>query len=267
MNSRDLKVQIAGDATQLLGAVERSERALGSLAATATTSSSRITESQARIDASMGRTSIATAATARAQEAASAGFVAASGRHQAEVQAQLTKTGHSTKALGEALTGLSLPIAAIGVGAAKLAVDFSKAMELVHTQAGYTQKQVDALSQSVLAFAPKVGVGPDELAQGLYHIASSGIPAAKAMGVLENATIGAKVGATDLESVTNALVGVLKTSPKDIHGAADAMGTLNSIVGAGNMRISDLVTALATACCRPRRPPGWGCGTWVPRLT
>lgn len=140
----------------------------------------------------------------------------------------------------------SLLFAGTGVVAVKMAADFQKQMELVHTQAGYSQVEVERLKRSVLSLAPAVGIGPTKLAEGLFHIASSGIPAAKAMNVLKIAAEGAKVGNADMEHVTNALVAILRTAPKDIHSTAEAMGVLNDIVGHGNMRMEDLTGALST---------------------
>lgn len=136
--------------------------------------------------------------------------------------------------------------AVVGGVSLKFAADFQKQMTLVHTQAGYTQPEVAKLTKEILKLAPAVGMGPSKLAEGLFHLASSGVSAGKAMGVLRIAAEGAKVGNAGMEDVTNALVAILNTAPKDIKGASDAMGVMNDIVGHGNLRMKDLVGAMTT---------------------
>lgn len=163
---------------------------------------------------------------------------------QAKKASDAWKAGYSSLAT----MGKWLTVGIVGVGAVsiKAASDFQKQMEMVHTQAGYSNAEVQALTKSVLDLAPAVGIGPTKLAEGLFHVASSGIPAAKAMDVLKVAAEGARVGNANLEDVTNALVAVMNTAPKDIHSAAEAMGVMNDIVGHGNLRMQDLVGALTT---------------------
>src|SRR5262249_53900441 len=60
------------------------------------------------------------------------------------------------------------------------------------------------------------------------------------------AALGAKTGMADLETITNALAGAMVSGIKGVSGASDAMGQLNAIVGAGNMRMQDLVGAIST---------------------
>lgn len=144
--------------------------------------------------------------------------------------------------------GKWVTVGVLGVGAlsVKAAADFQKQMELVSTQAGYTQKSVDGLKKSVLDLAPAVGVSPAKLAEALFHIASSGIPASKAMQVLEISAKGARIGNADLTDTTNALVSTLKALHLPVSDATSVMSTMNQIVGKGNMTMTDLVGALTT---------------------
>ena len=138
------------------------------------------------------------------------------------------------------------PVAVAGAISLKMAADFEKSMLLVHTQAGYAESSIKGFSDAILKMAPSVGFAPKALADALFHIASAGVPAADAMNVLKAAAEGARVGAADLEETANALVGVMRTAPKDIHSAGEAMSTLTAIVGQGNMRLADLNAALGT---------------------
>jgi TP901 family phage tail tape measure protein len=140
---------------------------------------------------------------------------------------------------GVALTG-------IAVNATQAASSFQAAMELIRTQAGGTQQEVNSMSTAILAMAGSVGTSPDVLATGLYHIESAGLRGAKALDILKVAAEGAKVGNADLESVTNALIASVNSGIKGTTDMTQAMGVLNAIVGSGNMRMQDLTDAFST---------------------
>ncbi|MHB8459107.1 MAG: phage tail tape measure protein [Candidatus Limnocylindrales bacterium] len=156
------------------------------------------------------------------------------------------------------LSGLVGPLGMIGLGAGifgvgaafKTAVGdattFHRSMELIATQAGATQSEVDSMSKAILNLAPTVGTSATELSAGLYHIESAGIRGAQALDILKVAAEGAKVGNTDLESVTNALIATVTSGVGGITNMTQGMGVLNAIVGAGNMRMGDLTAAMST---------------------
>ena len=138
---------------------------------------------------------------------------------------------------------------AIGTGltsAISQAKDFGAAMELIKTQAGASQGEVDSMSTSLLTLARSVGTTPELLAAGLYHVESAGLRGAQALDILRVAAEGAKVGGADLESVTNALIAANQSGVAGVKDMGAAMGTLNAIVGSGNMRMQDLADAFGT---------------------
>lgn len=139
-----------------------------------------------------------------------------------------------------------LGLAGALTSATSQATSFQSSMELIATQAGASQQEVESMTQAVLKLSPSVATGPNELAQGLYHIESAGLRGAKALDVLTAAAQGAKVGNADLESVTNALIAATNSGIKGTTSMTQAMGVLNAIVGAGNMRMQDLTDAMST---------------------
>src|SRR5215471_17788346 len=133
-----------------------------------------------------------------------------------------------------------------GKESVEAAAKFQSAMELIHTQAGASQKEVAKLSKEVLGLAGQVGTGPEKLAEGLYHLESQGLRSAKAMAALKIAAEGARVGHANLEDVTNALGAVMVSGIKGAKNLKQVMGELNATVGAGDMRMQDLADALGT---------------------
>jgi TP901 family phage tail tape measure protein len=152
--------------------------------------------------------------------------------------------------LGKAAVAAGAAIAAgavaIGAESVKAAVQFQSSMEKIHTQAGASQGAVDSLTKSVLQLAPSTQQGPEQLADSLYHLKSVGMDNADAMKALKTASDLAAVGGANLEDTTNALAGAWRSG---IRGATDfgsAASTVNAIIGAGNMRMSDFVEAIGT---------------------
>ena len=168
----------------------------------------------------------------------------------ATVSGGLGKIGSGALTAAKNLALIAAPailgLGALAVASTDAARKFEQDMTLIQTQAGASADEVTNMSAAVLKLAPQVGTGPDELAAGLYHVESAGIRGAAALDVLKVAAEGAKVGNADLESVTNALIAANQSGVKGVEDMTGAMGTLNAIVGAGNMRMQDLTDAMGT---------------------
>ena len=160
----------------------------------------------------------------------------------------MMETGKSMASAGATLSmNLTAPIVALAGVTSKAAMDYQGAAEQLMTQAGYTQAQTDQLTQSVLDFAASGKAQQDVytlMHEGLYNIASLGVPAADAMHVLQVASTGAAIGHASLESVSKALGAAIASNIKGSSDYGDTMATLNGIVGAGDMRMQDLADAL-----------------------
>lgn len=164
-------------------------------------------------------------------------------RSVSRLEGSFASLGRASKllvgALGVALVGAL-------VASTKAAIDFQHQMELIHTQAGASTKEVERMSKAILQLAGSVGTAPEDLAKGLFHIESAGIRGAHALEILKAAAEGAKVGQANLEDTTNALIGAFTSGVKGAGSMEHAMAVLNATVGAGNMRMSDLTAAMGT---------------------
>lgn len=179
----------------------------------------------------------------------SAGLSAAFVKAQAEVsnfEARMKVLSRSMTQTGSTLTrDLTLPIAGVAVAAGKMAIDFQKQMLLVQTQAGASAGEVKKMSAAVLDLArTSAAQGPEQLAQGLYHLESVGLRGAKAIKTLKVASDAAGMGIADLETVANALGAAVTSGITGAQNYTKAMGTLDATIGAGNMRMEDLAGSL-----------------------
>lgn len=155
--------------------------------------------------------------------------------------------GERMATAGAGLTkGLTLPILGAIGASAKMAMTFQQDMTYVRTQAGDTTDSISKLSTEVLDLAKKSQFSPDELANGLFHLASLGLRGADAMKALDTAQRLAAVGGASLEETTSAVGAAMVTGIKGTQDMNEAAGTLNATIGAGNMRMNDLVGALGT---------------------
>lgn len=192
--------------------------------------------------ASYGRAGVAAEALGAKMDAAAAAGAAGFTRASAKVAG----LGAGMAATGKRWTHAFLPVyATIGVGA-KMALDFQQQMQLVQTQAGGTAGDVKLLSKQILELAKSTAQGPNDLARGMFHLKSLGLDNATAMQVLKISAQGAMTGLANLEETTSALGGAIRTNIKGTGDYSEAMGTLNAIAGAGNMRFADLIEALGT---------------------
>lgn len=154
-----------------------------------------------------------------------------------------------TSALGATLTkAVTVPVAAVGTAAIAMSMDFNKAMRLIQTQAGASAQEVAHMKQEILDFAAsgQTTATPKELATALYRVESAGFRGAKAMAVLRASTELSEIAQSDLEGTTNAVVAAQKTQIKGTGNLHKTIGTLNAIVGAGNLRMDDLTSAMGT---------------------
>lgn len=155
------------------------------------------------------------------------------------------KRAASVTLVNRAMAGLGLVVVAAGVESIKMSMEFNKQLEMVHTQAGASQAEVNSMRTSILNLKG-VTQGPTELAEGLFHLESVGLRGAKALHALETAAHGATVGNANLEDVTTALGAAWIANVKGGGDLNHVMSVLNATVGAGNMHMEQLVQALGT---------------------
>ncbi len=192
-------------------------------------------------DAEAARASIAKiGATADATTAGAAGAAGAGGSKGKTAAAQAAALGLVRKAA----IGTGLAVAGIGFEAAKMSIKFDESMVKLQTQAGEQKKNLGFLSKGVLDMARSVGIGPQSLAEGLYHLESVGIRGKKALEGLKTAADLAAVGGAHLEETTTGLAAAWVTGIKGAGDFTKVAALMNAAVGSGNIRMQALVEAL-----------------------
>src|SRR6266487_6248315 len=175
--------------------------------------------------------------------AASRESVGAMKKTQAEGKGAYATLGAGAE---KALKAISVASGIAAVASIALATKFDSAMERVHTQAGAAQAEVEKMGPAMLDLAPKVGTGPEALAESLFHVESVGLRGAKALDTVAASAKLAKVGNADLEQTTNAVAAAFVTQMKDATSLNRITGLLNATIGQGNMKMDDLTAAIST---------------------
>lgn len=116
------------------------------------------------------------------------------------------KIGKSIRDAGKAFALAGVTVAGASI---KMASDFQNSMQQINALAGVSQKQVNSWSKQILALGGTLPQAPKELAEGLYSIASSGIPASKAMETLKASARAAAAGLGTVQSVADAVSSAL----------------------------------------------------------
>lgn len=158
----------------------------------------------------------------------------------------MTTASASAAAAARMIRRAALPLAVLGAASGKLAMDFQQSMLLIHTQAGASMDEVDRLSKSVLNLAKIEPQSPNDLAQALYRLEGAGLRGAKAMTGLKAAADLAAVGNANVEDTAKTLSQVWFSGIKGASNLKKVVAEMNATVGAGDMRLQQLVDALGT---------------------
>ena len=100
-------------------------------------------------------------------------------------------------------------------------------MTRVQTGAGESASNMKMVGDGVLQMAGEVGQSTQQLTTGLYTVESAGYHGADALTVLKTSAMGAKVGAAELGTVTDAVTTALNAYKM---GAADSVPVMNALV-------------------------------------
>ncbi len=121
---------------------------------------------------------------------------------------------------------------------------FEDQMQRTVGLANVAQGSVGKFSKAILALAPQVGKGPQELANAFFFVASSGIKAAKAMEVVNQAARASIAGLGDTAVVSDALTSVINAYGAANISAAQAADVLTATVREGKGEASQFAPVI-----------------------
>jgi TP901 family phage tail tape measure protein len=170
---------------------------------------------------------------------------AASTNQFAQSGQRLQKLGMGISNVGDTLTRrVTLPLGLAGAAAIKMASDFDKSFVRMQTLAGVSAGEVDNLKESVLDLAGETGQAPQELADALYFLQSSGLDSAQAMEALEMSAKASAVGLGDTASVADAVSSAMLAYAESGLEAAEATDVLIATAKAGKAEPAELASQM-----------------------
>jgi TP901 family phage tail tape measure protein len=161
----------------------------------------------------------------------------------AEGAGSFAKTGMLGKA---AILGLGVAAVEVVKKTVEMAGDFQFQMTRVRTGAGEAADNMKMVGDGVLAMAGKVGQSTTELTSGLYMVESASYHGSDALHVLETAAEGAKVGAADLKTTTDAVTTAMNAYKSGADSVVPTMNALIATESEGKTNLEDLAGSMST---------------------
>ena len=141
---------------------------------------------------------------------------------------------------------VTAPMVMAGKSILSMASDYEFAIQKIVGLTGTAQNVADAWSVDIQNMAKTFGRGPQELAEGLYFIASSGIQGAQALDVLQKSAKAAATGLSTTQEVANYLTSVLNAYRGTGLTAAYATDVLVAAVREGKAEASGFASAMGS---------------------
>lgn len=139
---------------------------------------------------------------------------------------------------------ITAPIVMAGKAVFKMAKDYEYSMQKIVGLTGVAQSAVNDWSAEILKLGPQLGKTPQELADALYYISSSGIRGAEAMDVLKLSAKAAAAGLGETQTVANYLTSVLMAYQGTGITAAYATDVLVAAVRVGKAEATGFASAM-----------------------
>jgi len=159
--------------------------------------------------------------------------------------AETARTSSTLRQMGADLTrNVSLPLAGVGVAATVMATRYEETFAQMQGLAGVPAKDVEKLKASVDSLSGSTARGPNELAQGLYFVASAGFQGAEAMSILETSAKASAAGLGETKVIADLTTSAMSAYAKDNLTAAQATDVLVAAVREGKAEPEEMANAL-----------------------
>ena len=155
----------------------------------------------------------------------------------------------STSKFGDIIKKVSLigtaAMAALGLAATKMAIDFEKSMAEVQTllpQMG--TKAFGKLREDVLAFSKDMGIATDKVVPALYQAISAGVPPDNVFTFLRTAVKVSIGGVTELNTAVDGLTSIVNAYGKENITTAEAADIMFTAIRLGKTTADELSSSL-----------------------
>lgn len=157
--------------------------------------------------------------------------------HSEAMRMALSRVSVGATAMGAAM------VAGMGL-AARGAVGFEREMRNVNSISRLTEEQLGKVGRAVLEMAREIGKAPEDLARGLYDIASSGFQGAEGLQVLEASARAARAGLATTQESAKAILAVLNSYGMQASQAGRVSDVLFRAVDRGVVTFPELAGSI-----------------------
>ena len=161
----------------------------------------------------------------------------------------IDKIGDKLSTIGQSLSvGLTLPLAAVGGAATKMAADFDLGLRKVGSLVGgFTDGEMKRLTDQTLAVSRALGIDAVKATDALYEAISAGVPKENAVDFLAVASKAAIAGVTDTKVAVDGLTSIINAYGLKTSDAKEISDAMFQAVNIGKFQFQDLASAIAIA--------------------
>lgn len=141
---------------------------------------------------------------------------------------------------------VTLPVTLLGIAAVKTFADFEYELAKIEGLVGISGATVQEWGNQILEMASSFGKAPQELAEALYFVTSSGFKSAEAMEVMKTSAMAASAGLGETKDIANIVTSAINAYGKANITAAQAADVLTVAIREGKGEPAELVKAFAT---------------------
>lgn len=162
-----------------------------------------------------------------------------------KVQSFASGVHDSLKRIGRSAAGFSASLAGAMVAAGTAAVGFEAKMRNVNSILYQSEEQLARTGDAIVGLSTRIPKSAEDLASGMYDIASSGFDGAEGLMILEQAGIAATAGMTDTATSAKAISGAINTWQLDVDQAGDVADILFKTVESGVVTFEELALQMS----------------------
>lgn len=158
---------------------------------------------------------------------------------------RVTSVGRGMTTFGAGLTrNVTVPIVAAAAASTKMAIDYENAFTKVRANSNLTGQEINRLKDYVLELSGTTAKSPEELANGLYFLASAGLNATQVQQTLTMAAKASAAGLGEVGDVARLTANVLNAYADSGMTAKKATDILTAAVREGTAEPTEFAEAM-----------------------
>ena len=175
-------------------------------------------------------------------------YAVALGKDMQAAGQKIKQTGDGIAKFGTTLTKtVTVPLAAAGAAAVKLAADFETSLAKLDSIADSSSKSMDTLKSEILALSNSSGIAASELAEQAYQAISAGQDTADSVKFVESSAKLAKAGFTETGAALDVLTTIMNAYGLSASQVTSVSDKLINTQNLGKVTVAQLAESMGDA--------------------